>query len=193
MNGNVAARLTPRELIEAGVARVSEDRHALGVVGEMTIWENAILERVRTPQFSKLGFVNRIAAVNFSKKLIERFDVRGASPSTQARLLSGGNMQKLILGRCLMYAPQILIANQPTRGLDEGAISAVHAEILAVRKSGAGVLLISEDLEEVLEIADRVQAIVKGRLSPSIAIEGADARRLGLMMAGVWEGAESAA
>jgi len=102
-------------------------------------------------------------------------------------------MQKLILGRSLMYAPRILIAIQPTRGLDEGAISAVHAEILAARKSGAGVVLISEDLEEVLGIGDRVQAIVNGRLSSSVPIERADARHLGLMMAGVWEGAESAA
>jgi general nucleoside transport system ATP-binding protein len=97
------------------------------------------------------------------------------------------------LGRSLMYAPRILIANQPTRGLDEGAISAVHSEILAARKAGTGVILISEDLEEVLEIADRVQAIYKGRLSPSIAIEAADARRIGLMMAGVSERIESAA
>jgi ABC-type uncharacterized transport system ATPase subunit len=187
------ARATPRKLIASGVGRVPEDRHALGVVGEMAIWENAIVERVRTREFSHLSFVKRAAATRFAAALIERFDVRGAAPTTQARLLSGGNMQKLILGRSLMYAPRILIANQPTRGLDEGAISAVHSEILAARKAGAGVILISEDLEEVLEIADRVQAIYKGRLSPSIAIEAADARRIGLMMAGVSEGIESAA
>ena len=186
--GEIVPRIRPSELVSARVGRVPEDRHALGVIGEMAIWENAIIERLRTPEFSRLGFVKKHAAVEFAAKLIQRFDVRGATPATQARLLSGGNMQKLILGRSLIYAPRILIANQPTRGLDEGAISAVHAEILDAKKAGAGVILISEDLEEVLEVADRVQAIYKGRLSAPVAIEAADAQRLGLMMAGVWEG-----
>lgn len=191
--GASAAHNTPKSLVAANVGRVPEDRLALGVVGQMSIWENAIIERRRSAQFSRFGFVRKSAAVQFASQLIARFDVRGATPSTQARLLSGGNMQKLILGRSLMYAPVILIANQPTRGLDEGAISAVHAEILSAKKAGAGVVLISEDLEEVLQIADRVQAIYKGRLSASVAIEAADAQHLGLMMAGVWDGVDSAA
>jgi ABC-type uncharacterized transport system ATPase subunit len=191
--GAMVSHIMPKSLVAANVGRVPEDRLTLGVVGEMSIWENAIIERLRSSEFSRYGFVRKKAAVNFAAHLIARFDVRDATPSTQARLLSGGNMQKLILGRSLMYAPRILIANQPTRGLDEGAISAVHAEILSTKKAGAGVVLISEDLEEVLEIADRVQAIYKGSLSASIAIEAADARRLGLMMAGVWDGVENAA
>ncbi len=191
--GESISRATPKGLVTSGVGRVPEDRNALGIIGDMSIWENAVIERVRTPQFSRFWFVRKRAAVGFAAELIKRFDVRGAAPSTQARLLSGGNMQKLILGRSLMYAPRILIANQPTRGLDEGAISAVHIEILSAKKNGAGVILISEDLEEVLAIADRVQAIYRGRLSASIAINAADAQRLGLMMAGVWEGADSAA
>jgi simple sugar transport system ATP-binding protein len=98
-------------------------------------------------------------------------------------------MQKLILGRNLAGSPRLILANQPTRGLDEGAIAAVHAELLAARGRGAAILLISEDLDEVLGLADRIQAIVRGRLSEPVAAEAADARRIGLMMAGAWEAA----
>ncbi len=178
----------PRQLIDAGVGRIPEDRHSEGAVGEMTVWENAVLERLRQPRFSRRGLVDRTAAKAFAAELIRRFDIRGASPETRTRLLSGGNMQKLILGRNLEGSPKLVIANQPTRGLDEGAIAAVHAELLAARSKGAGVLLISEDLDEVTALADRVQAIVKGRLSPPVATDAADARTIGLMMAGVWEG-----
>ena len=101
-------------------------------------------------------------------------------------------MQKLILGRVLAAGPRVIVANQPTRGLDEGAIAAVHARLLEARAQGAAVLLISEELEEAVGLADRLQAIVKGRLSAPIAAEDADARRLGLMMAGVWDGQNAA-
>jgi simple sugar transport system ATP-binding protein len=184
--GEDVASPTPRGFIAAGVGRIPEDRHASGAVGDMTIWENAVLERVRTPAYSAGGFVRRTAARAFAQRVIERFDVRGGKPDTPVRLLSGGNMQKLILGRNLDPTPRLLVAAQPTRGLDEGAVAAVHAEILAARVAGAGVLLISEDLDEVIALADRVQAIVKGRLSPAIPVEEADPRRLGLMMAGLW-------
>jgi ABC-type uncharacterized transport system ATPase subunit len=153
----------------------------------MTLWENAVLERIREPRFSVAGIVNRSAGRAFARSVIDRFDVRGGTPDSQVRLLSGGNMQKLILGRNLAADPRVLIAAQPTRGLDEGAVAAVHAAILAARRAGTGILLISEDLDEILQLADRVQAIVKGRLSPAVGIEQADARRLGLMMAGIWD------
>ena len=179
---------SPRSFANAGVARIPEDRHADGVVGEMSVWENAVLERVRQRRFSRNGVVNRRAGRSFAASLISRFDIRGATTETRTRLLSGGNMQKLILGRNLADQPRIVIANQPTRGLDEGAIAAVHSELLAARASGSAILLISEDLDEVMALADRVQAIVKGRLSPPLSTEGLESRRLGLMMAGEWEG-----
>jgi simple sugar transport system ATP-binding protein len=97
-------------------------------------------------------------------------------------------MQKLILGRNLAASPRLLIANQPTRGLDEGAIAAIHRELLEVRDRGVGILLISEDLDEVVALADRVQAIYKGRLSPPVATGTIGAKAIGLMMAGMWEG-----
>lgn len=124
--------------------------------------------------------------------LIERFDIRGAGPDTRTRLLSGGNMQKLILGRVLSAGPKMILANQPTRGLDEGAIAAVHAELLAARADGAAVLLISEELEEAVGLSDRIQAIHGGRLSTPITADQADPRRLGLMMAGAWEESDAA-
>lgn len=182
-----AGPLGPRGMIRAGVGRVPEDRHAEGVVGELTVWENAVLEQLRTPAFSRRGFVRQAACKAYAAGLIERFDIRGASPDTRTRLLSGGNMQKLILGRVLSGGPRFVLANQPTRGLDEGAIAAVHAELLAARAEGAAILLISEELEEAVALSDRIQAIVKGRLSEPISADDADPQRLGLMMAGVWK------
>ncbi|SHH00542.1 ABC transporter ATP-binding protein [Marivita hallyeonensis] len=192
LNGADVGQLGPRGLIAAGAARVPEDRHAEGAVGEMTVWENAILERLRSAAFSRFGFVRRAEAKAHARELIQRFDVRGAGPDTRIRLLSGGNMQKLILGRCLATGPRFLLANQPTRGLDEGAIAAVHEELLAARAEGAAILLISEELEEAVQLSDRIQAIVKGRLSEPVAAGEADARRLGLMMAGVWDTQDAA-
>lgn len=184
-------RMTPRQLVQAGLGRIPEDRQAEGVIGELTVWENAVLERLGDPAFARCGFVRRKAAQDFAKRLIDRFDIRGAGPDTRTRLLSGGNMQKLILGRNLTGSPRFILANQPTRGLDEGAIAAVHAELLAARANGAAILLITEDLEEAVGLTDRIQAIVKGRLSMPVLPEAADARTLGLMMAGVWDMADA--
>ena len=174
-------------LVRAGVGRIAEDRNQDGVVGALTLWENATLERIGSRRFSRLGVIDRAAARAWTQQVIDGFDVRGGGPDHRTQLLSGGNMQKLILGRNLIDAPRVLIAAQPTRGLDEGAIAAIHARLLEARAAGAAVLLISEDLDEVINLADRIRAIVGGRLSPEIAAEDADARRLGLMMAGDWD------
>ena len=190
---NDVGHLGPRGMIRAGAGRIPEDRHAEGVVGELNLWENAVLERLRSPEFSRWGLVRQREARAYAERLIERFDIRGASPETRIRLLSGGNMQKLIIGRVLSTGPRFVLANQPTRGLDEGAIAAVHAELLAARAEGAAILLISEELEEAVALSDRIQAIVKGRLSMPIAASDADPQRLGLMMAGVWTEEENAA
>ncbi|GAB5511417.1 MAG: ABC transporter ATP-binding protein [Hyphomicrobiales bacterium] len=181
------ASLTPRQLVEAGIGRIPEDRHAEGVVGEFSVWENAILEQIKKPEFTSRGFVRQSAGQDYASGLIERFDIRGADPDTRTRLLSGGNMQKLILARVLSAGPRFIIANQPTRGLDEGAIAAVHEHLLEARKDGAAILLISEELEEATALSDRIQAIVKGRLSDPIDAEHASAQKLGLMMAGMWD------
>lgn len=179
-------------LVQLGVGRIPEDRGSTGVIGELSLWENAILERTHEPEFCRYGLIQREAGRRYTKTLINEFDVRGGGPNHRARLLSGGNIQKLILGRSLAQTPRLLIAAQPSRGLDEGAVAAVHTRLLEARAAGAAVLLISEDLDEVMLLADRIQAIVRGRLSPAVAAEQADARRLGLMMAGDWSSASDA-
>ncbi|MBB3810305.1 ABC transporter ATP-binding protein [Pseudochelatococcus contaminans] len=172
---------------EAGIGRIPEDRNREGVVGDMTIWENAVLERIRSPRFSRRGIVDRAAGIAFAEQIMAEFDVRGGTPTRRIRALSGGNVQKLILGRNLLDNPRIIVAAQPTRGLDEGAVVAVHDRLLEARQRGAALMLISEDLDEVIGLADRVQAIVKGRLSPPVPADRADPRLLGLMMAGDWQ------
>jgi ABC-type uncharacterized transport system ATPase subunit len=189
--GQPIGNLGVAEVVEAGIGRIPEDRNGEGAIGEMAIWENVVLERLAA--YSKNGLVDRRAGMAFAKDIIEQFDVRGGTPASRTRLLSGGNMQKLILGRNLSQRPRILIAAQPARGLDEGAVAAVHARILEARRQGTAVLLISEDLDEVISLADRIQAIVGGRLSPPVDAGHADARRLGLMMSGDWSHATEAA
>lgn len=189
LNGERLDRLTVPMAIAAGIGRIPEDRNHEGTVGEMTLWENVVLERLA--QYSRLGLVNQQAAIARTQEIITRFDVRGGTPTSRIRLLSGGNMQKLILGRNLIEHPRVLIAAQPARGLDEGAVAAVHERLLDARRQGTAILLISEDLEEVMALSDRIHAIMGGRLSPAIPTESADARRLGLMMAGEWEAADA--
>lgn len=188
--GKAVGDLGVADVVAAGIGRIPEDRNAEGAIGEMAIWENAVLERLSA--YSKRGIVDRRAGMAFAREIIDGFDVRGGSPASRTRLLSGGNMQKLILGRNLHMRPKILIAAQPARGLDEGAVAAVHARLLEARRQGTAILLISEDLDEVMALADRIQAIVGGRLSPPVEAEDADARMLGLMMAGEWNDAREA-
>ncbi|MGI3167916.1 ABC transporter ATP-binding protein [Pseudooceanicola sp. C21-150M6] len=192
IRGQAPARHDVPQAIASGIGRIPEDRHAEGTIGDMATWENAVLERIWSPEFSARGIVRRGPARDLTDRIIQGYDVRGATPDARIRLLSGGNMQKLILGRVLEAGPDILVAAQPSRGLDEGAIAGVHAKLLEARGRGAGVLLISEDLEEVIGLSDRIQAIVNGRLSPPIPVERADARTLGLMMAGDWSVTEPA-
>lgn len=177
-------RPSPAFFIAAGVARIPEDRTAEGVVAEMTVWENAILETAQTPTHQRFGLLRRTQAAAFARDLIARFDIRCPGPDARSGLLSGGNLQKLILGRLLSQDPRFIVANQPTRGLDVGAIAFVQAQLLAARDRGAGVLLISEDLDEVLTLADRVAVIYRGRLSPAQPTHQVTARELGLLMAG---------
>ncbi|MBU2959109.1 ABC transporter ATP-binding protein [Paracoccus sp. 1_MG-2023] len=177
-------------VIAAGIGRIPEDRNAEGCIGDMTIWENVALERIWSKKFSRRGVVRREAARDAAERIIERYDVRGAHVDGRIRQLSGGNMQKLILGRVLESAPDIIVAAQPSRGLDEGAIAGVHRRLLEARDRGAAVLLISEDLDEVVALSDNIRAIVGGKLSPAIPAERANARLLGLMMAGDWTDAQ---
>lgn len=184
LDGKPVRRPDPRGFVRAGLAHIPEDRHHEGVVADLAVHENAVLERIKDPRFSRLGLLRKDAAIAHAQSLIEAFDIRGATPRTRTRLLSGGNMQKLILGRNLVEKPRLIVASQPTRGLDEGAVAEIHRRLLEARAAGAGILLISEDLDEIFRLADRVQVIFKGRLSASVPIQAATETMLGLMMAG---------
>jgi simple sugar transport system ATP-binding protein len=183
----------PRHWVRAGVARIPEDRHALGVVGDLPVWENAVLERVATPAFSRAGIVKRSAAQAHARQLVQRFDVRGTDAMgvhTTTRALSGGNMQKLILGRALVgdpgsdKPPTLIVADQPTWGLDIGAVAYVHQQLLDACAAGAAVLLISEDLDEIFALADRIAVIHDGRLGTARPTADWTLADIGLAMAG---------
>ena len=175
----------PRRMVAAGVGRIPEDRQARGIIGEMTVWENLISEEVRRPPYARAGLLlDEAAGRRHAEELIERYDVRCSGPDAETRLLSGGNLQKLILARGLSRRPRLIVANQPSRGLDEGAIAYVHGQLLEARKRGAGVLLISEDLDELLSLADRILVMYRGGLRPAPAGAALDTTRIGLMMSG---------
>ena len=181
----------PRAWIAAGVARIPADRHAVGIVGDFSVWENAIAERYRTP-FASAGLLRRSAARKYARALTDRFDVRGAGIDAPTRALSGGNVQKLILGRALTggfahgddFAPVFIVASQPTWGLDVGAVAYVQQRLLDASARGAAVLLISDDLDEILAIADRVAVIHAGRLTDARPTGAWTRAQIGLAMAG---------
>ncbi|MFQ5775286.1 MAG: ABC transporter ATP-binding protein [Kiloniellaceae bacterium] len=191
--GAPVRRFAPAHFVAAGVGRIPDDRQAEGLIGDMTVWENAILETVRSPAYSRAGLLRGDAAIGFTRRLIERFDIRCPGPTARTGLLSGGNMQKLILGRILSIEPRFIVANQPTRGLDVGAIAYVQIQLLEARERGAGVLLISEDLDEVLALADRIAVIYRGRLTAPRPAQEMTTREIGLLMAGQWREAGHAA
>ncbi|MCB1885540.1 MAG: ABC transporter ATP-binding protein [Geminicoccaceae bacterium] len=174
----------PLNLTRAGVGRVPEDRHAEGVVGAMTVWENAAIETVRLRASQRLGLLRRRHLIDDAERLVRLHDVRCRGVDVPASELSGGNMQKLILARVLDREPRFLLAAQPTRGLDIGAVAEIHRRLLEARARGAGILLLTEDLDELLQLADRIAVIHRGRLSRPLAREAATLRRLGLMMTG---------
>ncbi len=192
----------PAQLVALGVARIPEDRHAVGVIGDLPVWENAVSERLHSPHFARFGWVRRAAAHSFAQRVIEAFDVRGGGAATPTRALSGGNMQKLILGRALTHpastaikqiadtaiqqahTARLIVAHQPTWGLDIGAVAYVQAQLIAARDAGAAVLLISDDLDEVLTLGDRVAVLHAGRLSPPRAALDWSREAIGLAMAG---------
>ena len=154
----------------------------------MAVWENAISEHLRTPAFTCAGFVRAVASRMHADSIVRRFDVRLSGIDAPARSLSGGNMQKLILGRALSVGaattPTFVLADQPTWGLDIGALAYVHQCLLNAASAGAGVLLISEDLDEIFALADSVAVMFQGRLSDSRPAETWTLSEIGLAMAG---------
>ena len=194
VHGKPVPHWSPRSAIGSGIARIPEDRHKTGTIADFNLTENAVLEGYFRPDFSKRGWMDWKAAEHFASEIITKYDVRCPGPLARIRLLSGGNMQKLILGRVLEPKPDIIIANQPVRGLDVGAIAYVHSRLIAARDAGAAVLLISEDLDEIQSLSDVIHVVSEGRLSPAFKRGTKTAAELGLWMAGHgFEGAQHAA
>jgi len=182
--GERVTRPSPRAMNDAGVARIPEDRHRDGIVGSLSVAENMALETLGSPEVRRTGFLRFERMREQAREAIAAYDIRCSGPGAPIRLLSGGNIQKVILARVLDRNPRVILANQPTRGLDVGAAAEVHRRLLEARSRGAGVILISEDLDELLALCDRIAVIARGRLTRAEPVETLTRERIGLLMAG---------
>ncbi|RDI75803.1 ABC-type putative transport system ATPase component [Gaiella occulta] len=172
---------TPAEVVDAGVGRIPEDRHA-AVVGELSVAQNLALEHLA--EFRQGIRLDERRMRQHAEALIDRFAIK-ARPEDPVDTLSGGNLQKVVLARVLSRDPKVIVVSQPTRGLDLGATEYVHGELLAQRQRGAGVLLVSEDMDEILALSDRLIVVYEGVIVGEVSAAQADPERLGLLMAGL--------
>lgn len=189
LNGEVINNRSPRFGIQKGVAHVPEDRTHVGTAPNLSVTDNVIMKKYRRPPISSHGLLNRVAATQFAKKLKESYDIIVPNVETPVRLLSGGNLQRVILAREISGQPSLIVAVQPTRGLDVGAIEGVQRLLLAQREAGAAILLISEELEELLALSDRIAVIYEGKIMGEVPINASEPDEtlvdtIGLMMTG---------
>jgi len=186
LEGRDLAKCSIKERIEAGMGHVPEDRHKHGLVLDFRLDENLVLKTYYKAPFSNAqGLLDFGAMAEKGRDLIGQYDIRaGEGPATKARNMSGGNQQKAIIAREIDLSPRLLVVAQPTRGLDVGAIEYIHKRIVAERDKGRAVLLISFELDEVMNLCDRIAAISKGEIVGIVEAADADERRIGAMMAG---------
>lgn len=184
LNGNDIFNLSPRKIMEAGVGHIPQDRHKHGLVLDFPIGENMVLQTYYKEPYSKRGILNFKAIYEKARQLIAEFDVRTPDEYTQARALSGGNQQKAIIGREVDRNPDLLIAAQPTRGLDVGAIEFIHKRLIEQRDQGKAVLLVSFELDEVMNVSDRIAVIYEGKIVAIVDPKETTEQELGLLMAG---------
>jgi general nucleoside transport system ATP-binding protein len=186
LEGTSVTRLPARRRKELGVAHVPEDRHRRGLLLDFDLAENAILGKHHDRRLLRGGgtLLDRDAINRQTDRLIEEFDVRPADRRLTARALSGGNQQKLILGREIGAGPRLLLVAQPTRGVDIGAIEFIHRKLIELRDAGCAILLISAELEEVTALSDRLFVIHEGRLGRELDPRTATLEEIGLMMTG---------
>jgi simple sugar transport system ATP-binding protein len=175
----------PGVLIKAGLSYIPEERMRDGMIKEFTVAENLILREHQDKPFSQLGFLNLKAISQRCSNLIENYNVKTPSQDTTVKSLSGGNIQKLVLARELNRKPRVVVAAQPTRGLDIAATEYVHYRLLEQREEGAATLLISEDLDEIMALSDRIAVIYEGKIMGILTADEATPKELGLLMAGV--------
>jgi len=182
--GRPVTNANPHHLRAMGLASIPEDRHARGLVLDYSVADNLILGGQSAPTISGGRILSPRRILERARRLIRAFDIRGAAPPTPARSLSGGNQQKIVLAREIDSGPKVLIAAQPTRGLDIGAIQFVHQQILGERDRGVGVLLVSAELDEILALSDRIAVLYEGRISGAFNAAEATEERLGVLMTG---------
>jgi simple sugar transport system ATP-binding protein len=185
LEGQDVTGFQPAQLTERMLSYIPEERMRDGMISEFTVAENMILREHSQPPYSRYGFLNLPEIARHTKELILKFQVKTPSQETLAKNLSGGNIQKVVLARELSRQPRVIIAAQPTRGLDIGATEHVREQLLVQRREGAAVLLISEDLDEVLALSDRIAVIYEGQIMDIVARENATPEKLGLLMAGI--------
>jgi simple sugar transport system ATP-binding protein len=184
LDGAEITRTGPKARLQRGIGYIPEDRNALGLVGSFTVAENTILNRHAAPPYARGLLLDRRAVVAGAARLIQEFDVKTAGHGERTARLSGGNQQKLVLAREVDRDPRVLIAAQPTHGLDVGATEFVRRRLLEQRERGRAILLISADLEEVLELSDRVLVLFEGQATGLLDAPDVEIESLGLMMAG---------
>ncbi len=183
VGGRELEHATAREMLDAGVGHIPEDRQRRGLVLEFTIAENVALHDYEKPPDSKWGWLFPQRLVERARRLIKDFDVRGGGPQTRAGALSGGNQQKLVVAREVDRDPRVLIAAQPTRGLDVGAIEYLHRRLVEERDEGRAILLVSLELDEVLALSDRILVLYEGEIVAEHD-SGATEEEIGLEMLG---------
>lgn len=189
--GKDATNKTPFEVINMGVAVIPPDRHKLGLLMNFAVDENLVAKSYWRAPFSRGGFLNKKEIDKFSEKAIRDFNIRTPGPEIQVKLLSGGNQQKVVIARELSKSPDLLIASQPTRGLDVSATEYVHKQLLAAREAGAAILFISTELEEILSLSDRIGVIYEGEIMGILPGKGADILEIGELMAGLRRSSET--
>jgi ABC-type uncharacterized transport system ATPase subunit len=184
INGTEIQRKSPRKITETGIGHIPQDRHKYGLVLDYSIGENMVLQTYYQQPLSKFGVLNYKNIFNKARTLIKEFDVRTPSEYTPARALSGGNQQKAIIAREIDRNPDLLIAAQPTRGLDVGAIEFIHKRLIEQRDQGKAVLLVSFELDEILNVSDRIAVIYEGSIVAIVDPKKTTEQELGLLMAG---------
>jgi len=185
ISGNDATNRTPFEILNMKVAVIPPDRQKMGLLMNFAVDENLIAKSFWRVPFSRNGFLKKKVIDEFSDRVIKDFNIRTPGPKIQVKLLSGGNQQKVVIARELSEIPDLLIASQPTRGLDIAATEYVHKQLLAARQAGAAILFISTELEEILSLSDRIAVMYEGEIMGIVPGKGADLLEIGEMMAGV--------
>jgi simple sugar transport system ATP-binding protein len=185
--GRDISNLNPSQVMKKGIGHVPEDRVRMGLIPDFSVAENLILGRQRRPPIRKGLIIDENYVKSFAKECVKDFDISTPSIYQKTQYLSGGNQQKVILARELNQQPKVFITNQPTRGLDVGVIEYVHRQLLEKRKEGVAILLFSEDLDEILNLSDRIIVLFKGQIMGDFSSSSVRVEELGLLMAGVKE------